>query len=667
MNDPVAVVSDCRGTAPIDPEAVANALDTEQTIPTNSLAAHHDGILDRIAEFDHDRVVLVAGADPARGDLLRTLEAAGIQTETVSPYLGNGLERDHATAVVAGATNAAIAGMPTRDSRETGSIDPDQHVAVVGAPDVAADLAGIATVTLIADGEECAAASLPPAVTLARGRPVDLERRDTGYALSVEHRVTDACTECGRCRRRHPDQTTDVPVEVITDAPIPTHCPVDAIRPPEDPAIDALAVDQVVWPGYGGALADDLWVHTERGGVSADVRRAARMRDRPSVSVDEDTCAGGTNGQAGCTSCEDACPNDAITITTDFDGAVRVNPDRCVACGTCVSACPTGSLEPTRTFDVETFATVLEAGVAPVIEQRTERRGVLSRGADPEPFAVALVSSPVAPAFEGALIGRGTPPVVPIEVPNVMHVPDAVAEYAVALGADGVLLASDPEKPLEPVLDTVRSANRALADVGVGERVSASETASADDFADILSAMLPEEPLGAVDTGSVARDSRHAIGRDATAALVAGHGGGTATAAAPGSGEVSVTESACTLCSTCDAICPTGALSQAPGTLTFAPDACVGCGRCESACPETAIAVSATVTIEDGNVAATGVVVEKEMVECAVCGEPFASRAGLEAMRERLDERALDALDLEVCPSCRTNGDSPRNAPRIPR
>lgn len=667
MSAPVAVVSDCRGTAPIDREAVAAALDTDQTIVTNSLAAHRESVVERIAEFDHERVLLVAGDDPVRADLRETLRNAGIQTAVVSPYLGSGHTKELATAVVAGAANAALAGMAAREAFVSGSIDPDETVAVVGEPAIAADLADVAEVTLVADGADLAHATLPEAVEVVAGRPNRVTHLDSGYGLTVEHRVTADCTGCGQCLRAHPEQTTDVPVQVVTDAPIETVCPVGAIRPAEDPATHHIEPDQIVWPDYDGDLADTIWMHTERDGVAARVRRAARMRGRTSVSVEGETCAVGTNGQPGCSACEEACPNDAISISTDFDGGVHINPDRCVACGTCVSTCPTASIKPTRTFDVETFADVVQAGVAPLLEQRDSgSRSLLSRGSAPTPFAVAFVSSGIAPALKEALVGRTTPPVVPIVVPNVLHVPDAVAEYAVALGADGVLLASDPEKPTEPVADTVRSANRALADLGVGERVDVSETASADDLAETLNAMVPDEAIGAVETGSVSRDSRHALGRDATVALVDGHAGGAATVAAPGAGEVTVTAAECTLCNTCDNLCPTDALSQAEGVLEFEPEACVGCGLCEAACPEDAISVTETLSVESGSIGDTQRAVEKTQVECSVCGERFASQAGINAIRERLDEQSLEALDLEVCPSCRSSGGT-HNDVRIPR
>ncbi|MFB6093935.1 MAG: 4Fe-4S binding protein [Halanaeroarchaeum sp.] len=666
MSDAFAVVSDCRGTASADPERVAAALDTAATLATHSLSAQADAILERIADADRDSVLLVAGEDPARAELRDVLEDAGIRTTTLSPYLGAGLDAEEATAVVAGAANARLAGLATRRTAATGSLDPTESVVVVGDPGTAADLAGSVSVTLIADGRDLSGVSLPDAVDVVPGRATALDRTPDGYALTVTGRVTEDCTRCGRCLRSAPDATTSVPIQVTADDPIEGVCPLDAIRPADDPVQRTLAVDQVVWPDYDGPHAETIWVHADTEGATAAVERAARMRDRRSVTVEEATCAVGTSGQPGCTACEEACPNDAIAITTDVDGGVDVNPDRCVACGTCVSVCPTASIEPTRTFDVEALGEMVQAGVGPLLETRGGNGGLLSRGSAPTPVAVAFVSESIEPAAEAALAGRETPPVVPIVVPNVMSVSDAAAVYAVALGADGVLLASDPEKPVDPVADAARKANRALASAGVGERVHLTDTADPDEIAEALRGMTPADALGAVETGSVSIDSRHAMGRDAAVALVDGHGDGAGAIAAPGSGAVAVDADACTLCNTCDNLCPTDALVQGEGRLDLDPAACVGCGLCEAACPEDAIDVDEAIRIEAGSLDGGGTVVEKEMVECSVCGEPFASRAGLEAMRDQLDEQALAAVDLEVCPSCRTSGGS-RGDVRIPR
>ncbi len=45
--------------------------------------------------------------------------------------------------------------------------------------------------------------------------------------------------------------------------------------------------------------------------------------------IDEDKCT-------ACGICEDACPQDAITV----DDIARVNADLCTDCGICVDECP---------------------------------------------------------------------------------------------------------------------------------------------------------------------------------------------------------------------------------------------------------------------------------------------------------------------------------------
>ena len=44
----------------------------------------------------------------------------------------------------------------------------------------------------------------------------------------------------------------------------------------------------------------------------------------------------------GCRTCEDICPNDALTID---DNGVHIDRDRCRACGTCAAECPGTALE----------------------------------------------------------------------------------------------------------------------------------------------------------------------------------------------------------------------------------------------------------------------------------------------------------------------------------
>jgi ferredoxin len=645
----VAVISDCRGTAGIDRQAVAEAIDVPDAILTSAVGDHQEEIADRIEDANTDSVLFVAGDTPAVRDLQDGLREAGYRTDRVSPFVGAAAESAVGTAIVAGAANAAVRKLSVRQDP---ALDPgEEHVVVVGDPLVARDLAGSWEVTLIADHQDFVDTQLPESVEIVGGSVTDLERAGGGYALTVERRVTDDCTGCGRCLREYPDSTTARPVQVTADAVEPGVCPPGAIRPAEDPLVEQIEASQVVWPNYSGTLAGDRWVHSIRTGVTGAVARAARMRARPEVSVHHGTCAVGTAGNEGCSRCEEACPNDAISISLAHDGGVSVEPDRCVACGTCVSVCPTASIEPTRAFDVADSAAIAAAAIAPVADATAGSS--LPWGGDSTPFAVAFVNEEIEPAVTTALSSRAVPPVIPVVLPNVLSLSDAVAIYAVALGAEGVLLASDPDRATEPVQDAVRQANQALTDLGLGERVSYTDTADPDALAAAMDGLVAD-PIEPVPTADVDTGSRHALGLGASVALAAGHGSSAESVAAPGSGSVTVDEAGCTLCSTCHDHCPTGALEQQDGTLSFDPGACVACGLCETSCPEDVIEVSPRVPLSDGAVPDRSVVVEKEMVECKICGEPFASRDGLEEMQAQLDDAAMAALDLEVCPDCRS-------------
>ncbi|MFB6086081.1 MAG: 4Fe-4S dicluster domain-containing protein [Halodesulfurarchaeum sp.] len=648
----VAVVSDCRGTAQMDRDDVASALDVDDAIVTGDVGAHVEEIAERIEATTTDRVLFVAGRDPAVEDLQTSLREADYLTDRVSPFIGEAQDEDTATAIVAGSANAALAGM---EAQRDFPADPEPgtaHVVVIGDPLVARDLAGTVDVTLLTDGTDLGDVTLPAAVTVRTGIPTELARKAGGYSVRVERRVTEDCTECGRCFRQYPEETAAVPVQVLGAGVEPGVCPESAIRPTTDPIVEQLDATQVVWPGYDGPLVGDRWVHAIRTGVTGAVRRAARMRARPEVSVEPETCAVGTVGNEGCSACEEACPNDAISISLSHDGGVSIEPDRCVACGTCVSVCPTDSIEPTRVYDVATTARVVEAALEPIIEASGGSR--FPWGADSTPFGVAFVSEAIAPAFRATLSSRAVPAMVPIEVPNVLSVPDVAAIYAVALGADGVVLASDPDRATEPVEDAARQANQALSDLGLGERVRVSDTTDQDSLAALMDGLLGE-PIESVSTGSVESGSRHELGVRASVALAAGHGRSEKQVAVPGGGAVTVDADGCTLCSTCQDVCPTDALEQTTGTLAFDSGACLGCGHCETACPEDVMTVTGRMAIGDGTVPDRRPIVEKEMVECTVCGDPFAPRDGLDAMREQLDEAALETLDLEVCPTCRTD------------
>ncbi len=69
--------------------------------------------------------------------------------------------------------------------------------------------------------------------------------------------------------------------------------------------------------------------------------RCAWCHNPESISPEPQLCWF-ANRCIGCRTCEDICPNDALTLAED---GVHIDRDRCQACGTCAAECPGTALE----------------------------------------------------------------------------------------------------------------------------------------------------------------------------------------------------------------------------------------------------------------------------------------------------------------------------------
>ena len=126
-------------------------------------------------------------------------------------------------------------------------------------------------------------------------------------------------------------------------------------------------------------------------------------------------------------------------------------------------------------------------------------------------------------------------------------------------------------------------------------------------------------------------------------------------------GAVTVDSAACTLCMACAVACPSGALLASGDLprLEFVEARCHQCGLCEETCPEGAIRLLPRMLCDPRAAEMPAVLHEVEPFRCVECGVPFATRAMIDRMKDKLmghwmyaDERQLRRL--QMCGTCRT-------------
>jgi ferredoxin len=144
-------------------------------------------------------------------------------------------------------------------------------------------------------------------------------------------------------------------------------------------------------------------------------------------------------------------------------------------------------------------------------------------------------------------------------------------------------------------------------------------------------------------------------------------------------GAIEIDVEGCTLCLSCVAACPTGALGDDPETpmLRFVEDACVQCGLCKATCPEKVIMLKPQLDFRAATTMSR-VLKKEEPFHCIRCGRPFGVRSTIEHVIGKLAGRhwmyeigsaRIDAL--KMCEDCRVaavteSGFDPHGAPARP-
>lgn len=293
------------------------------------------------------------------------------------------------------------------------------------------------------------------------------------------------------------------------------------------------------------------------------------------VSYDAAICAHARSAKVGCRNCLDHCPVGAITPDGDH---VAINAAICGGCGNCASVCPTGAASyayPNRQDILARATTILDTyaragGKHPVLLIHDERHGCQTIDAI-------------------ARFGSGLPAnVIPLALNSVLQIGHDTLAGLLALGAEQVVLLPPPERPeeLAAIEQQVELADAILDALGYqGPRLLV--MSEHDPF--VVEAGLRElrqlAPLEA-HRYSLAGTKRD-LARMAMAKLHAAAPSPRDVIALPAGapyGRIAIDAQGCTLCLSCVAACPTGALGDNPERpeVSFTEAACVQCGVCRA-------------------------------------------------------------------------------------
>jgi len=376
--------------------------------------------------------------------------------------------------------------------------------------------------------------------------------------------------------------------------------------------------------------------------------------DKPRyITFTQELCAHSRSKIVGCHRCLDLCPTGAIAPAGDH---VAIDPNVCAGCGQCAAVCPTGA----ASYALPPADALLRKLRAMLTAYRNAGGANAVALLHDEPHGAALIDAL-------ARHGNGLPAnVLPLAVNEVTQVGLEAVAAAFAYGAAGLrfLTRARPRHDIAGLYQTIALADPILNGLGFGEgRVTTIETDDPFALGETLRAIPPA-------AGAARPASFHAIGekRDVLRiALRELHHAAPApvdVVALPDGapfGTVELNVEGCTLCLSCVAACPTGALSddQERPVLRFAEDACVQCGLCKATCPEKVISLRPQLDFRAVNAPAR-VLKEEEPFCCISCGKPFGVKSSIERVAAKLEgkhwmfQNSAKRLDvIKMCADCR--------------
>jgi ferredoxin len=413
-------------------------------------------------------------------------------------------------------------------------------------------------------------------------------------------------------------------------------------------------------PLFPAADLRDGYLRADPGNPAAVSNAVLKARDlvgifdRPLyIAFSENLCAHSRSQIVGCTRCLDLCPTGAIAPAGDH---VAVDATICAGCGQCAAACPTGA----AAYALPPSDALLRKLRAMLLAYRE------AGGAN----GIVLVHDDLhgAPLIEALLrFGEGVPAnVLPLSLNEVAQIGLEAIAALFAYGASAVrlLLRAQPRHGVAGLARTIALAEPILAGLGFGsDRIATIET----DDPDLLGAALRAIPAMAAaprpttflpvgDTRAVLRFALRELRRAAPEPVDVIE----LPAHAPFGG-VEIDAAGCTLCLSCVAACPTGALTDDPERplLRFTEEVCVQCGLCAATCPEKVVTLKPRLDFRTGSGAAR-VLKEEEPFRCVRCRKPFGVKSTIERVVAKLADthwmfkESPERLDLiRMCEDCR--------------